>query len=111
MMEKQTSSQQTSLSELQTELKSLKSLLVSRAPSAPRYGAAASSGNGPSSPGGAASPRPDGKPSIPSWQLAGSASTASLAAATPAGGSSAGSDEEKATAGGKGKSDEETVVV
>ena len=92
MFEKTQSAQAASLTDLQAELKSLKSLLVSRStgPTAPRtYGSPAT-----------ASPRHEapspfgGKPSIPSWQLAGETSTP--ASGTPAAGSSAGSDEERA---------------
>lgn len=73
MFEKTKEAQTASLSELQNELKSLKSLLVSRNASSnasiPRpyspYGQSGDAHNGTSSP----------KPSIPSWQLASNDST------------------------------------
>lgn len=99
MFEKTQAAQADSLKDLQTELKSLKSLLVSRSTgaSAPRtYGSPAAA----SSPRAETASGPFGiKPSIPAWQLANDSSTP--AAATPAAGSSAGSDEER-TRGEKG---------
>jgi peroxin-14 len=81
MFEKTKEAQTASLSELQNELKSLKSLLVSRNASSnasaaiPRpyspYGQSGDASNGASSP----------KPSIPSWQLASNDSTTT--ASTP----------------------------
>ncbi|KAL8283952.1 hypothetical protein RQP46_005065 [Phenoliferia psychrophenolica] len=89
MLEKQASIQAQSLTDLQTELKSLKSLLIARRPatspstaSLPPYGTAAlpstSTAETASPPRPAFSPR---TPGIPAWQLKSSAT--SLATATP----------------------------
>ncbi|CEH17997.1 Peroxisomal membrane anchor protein (peroxin) [Ceraceosorus bombacis] len=112
MFEKTQSAQAQSLSDLQSELKSLKSLLVSRGGAGAGAGTGASrysSGvGGPSSgtSGGRDSPALGFKPSIPAWQLAGGSGSGASAAGsgtesnTPAkdakvGATSASSDEEK----------------
>lgn len=100
LFEKSKQAQTNSLSELQSELKSLKSLLVSRgtvggptagmhaggAPAPPRpygvgYGAGSYGSPTIGTPTGDASPPHIPKPSIPAWQLAGAGS--SSGAATP----------------------------
>lgn len=102
LFEKSKQAQTNSLSELQSELKSLKSLLVSRgtvgapsggihgagAPLPPRpygvgYGATAYGSPTIGTPTGDASPPQIPKPSIPAWQLAGAGSTTSGAATPP----------------------------
>ncbi|PWN42830.1 hypothetical protein IE81DRAFT_301382 [Ceraceosorus guamensis] len=112
MFEKTQSAQAQSLSDLQSELKSLKSLLVSRGGAGAGAGAGASrysSGVGGASSGisgGRDSPALGFKPSIPAWQLAGGSGSGASAAGsgtesnTPAkdakvGATSASSDEEK----------------
>ena len=101
LFEKSKQAQTNSLSELQSELKSLKSLLVSRgtvggqsggmhgatAPVPPRpysvgYGAGSYGSPSIGTPTGDASPPHIPKPTIPAWQLAGAGSTNS-GAATP----------------------------
>lgn len=105
LFEKSKQAQTNSLSELQSELKSLKSLLVSRgtvggqtgggAPVPPRpygvgYGSVGSYGSPTiGTPTGDASPPHIPKPTIPAWQLAGAGSTHSGTATPPLSNSSA----------------------
>ncbi|KAJ9478748.1 Peroxisomal membrane protein PEX14 [Pseudozyma hubeiensis] len=98
LFEKSKQAQTNSLSELQSELKSLKSLLVSRGtvgggsgagvqppprPYGVGYGAGSYGSPTIGTPTGDVSPPHVPKPSIPAWQLAGAGSTTGGAAATP----------------------------
>lgn len=91
MIEKNKETQKESLSELQQELKSLKALLLSRG-SAPLT-------SSPSTP----LPSLAGRPSIPTWQLASSASVPSTAVPLPSSTSLNGSFTSLAQLNGKGK--------
>ncbi|GAA6021937.1 hypothetical protein JCM10207_002606 [Rhodosporidiobolus poonsookiae] len=118
LMDKQAAAQSSSLADLQTELKSLKSLLIARRPAGPSVGGLPSPGYGGSpvsTPGvgagasaGAASPslpfsiKP---PGLPAWQLKGSSAAAAAPAAssTAAGSSSGGYDVPGSSAAASGE--------